>query len=92
MKLQVKSERNNPFLRRKEIDLIVDHEGQATPSRELVREEVAKVLNVGKEYVEVKRIMSVKGVAKSVARIYVHERPIEETKAEAKTEGGEEKS
>ncbi len=85
MKLQIKSERNNPFLKRKEIDLMIDHEGQATPTREQLREEAAKLLNVSKEYIEVRRIMSVKGAAKSVARIYVHEEPIAEEKKE-KTE------
>ncbi len=78
MRIETKNERENPFLKRKEIDLIIYHEGAPTPSKAALEEEISKKFNAEKERIEIKKIMSVRGESKSVARVFIHEQPVRE--------------
>jgi small subunit ribosomal protein S24e len=56
MEIEIDSKRNNPLLNRTEIIFTIKHEGEGTPARELIRNELADKLNVKKENVVVNTI------------------------------------
>lgn len=58
MEIEIESKRNNPLLNRTEIFFIVKYEGEGTPTRELIRSELADKLNVKKENIIVNTIDS----------------------------------
>ena len=58
MKIEIDSKRNNPLLNRTEIYFTINHEGEGTPNREIIRNELAEKLNVNKENVIVNTVQS----------------------------------
>ena len=58
MEIEIDSKRNNPLLNRTEIFFTIKHEGEGTPTRELIRSELADKLNVKKETIVVNTIDS----------------------------------
>jgi len=60
----------NPLLYRKEYIFAVVHDAQATPSRKVLREEIAKLLGVDKGLVVVRRIKTDFGT--NIAKVEVH--------------------
>ncbi len=49
MEINIESKRNNPLLNRTEVHFTIDHKGEKTPDRELVRTELAEKLNAKKQ-------------------------------------------
>ncbi|RLF32277.1 MAG: hypothetical protein DRM98_04160, partial [Thermoplasmata archaeon] len=49
MEIEIDSKKNNPLLNRTEVYFTVKHKGEGTPSRELIRSELADKLNAKKE-------------------------------------------
>ena len=72
MEIKIDSKRNNPLLNRTEIYFTIKHEGEGTPSRELVRSELAEKLNAKKENVVINVISPGFGSQESTgyAKIY----------------------
>jgi len=72
MKIEITEKRENPLQERTEVRFVVDHEGEATPSRAKVREELAKVLKTDVNAVIIDNIGSQYGMNSSVvyAKIY----------------------
>ncbi len=58
MEIEIDSKRNNTLLNRTEIFFTIKHEGEGTPTRELIRSELAEKLNVKKENIIVNTIDS----------------------------------
>lgn len=56
MEIEITSKVNNVMLDRTEIKFTVTHTGEATPSRDIIRNELAEKLNVKKEEVIVKTV------------------------------------
>jgi len=56
MEIEIDSKRNNPLLNRTEIYFTIKPEGKGTPSRDIIRSELAEKLNVKKEDVIVNTI------------------------------------
>ncbi len=81
MKLEVKNETYNRFLKRKELDLFIEHPEESTPSTANIQQLLAKQINAEVEKVEVKNIISSRGSPVSKSLIFVWD----EKKIAAKT-------
>ena len=98
MKTTIKDQKDNPFLKRKEMLVEIDHSSSSTPSKAALQQLIAKELKETVEKIDVRSIYSGHGLARAEARIFVwkeknvkdlskKEEPKEEKKEEAKTEG-----
>ncbi len=72
MEIEIDSKRNNPLLNRTEVHFTIQHEGEKTPNREIIRSELAEKLNAKKENIIINDIHSSSGIQKSTgyAKIY----------------------
>lgn len=72
MEIKIESKRNNPLLNRTEVHFTVKHEGEGTPNREIIRNELVDKLNVKKENIIISIIDSSFGSQESTgyARVY----------------------
>ena len=72
MEIEIISKKNNPLLNRTEVNFIINHEGEKTPNREIIRGELADKLNSKKENIIVSSISSSFGVQKTTgyAKVY----------------------
>jgi small subunit ribosomal protein S24e len=96
MKLSVTNERDNPLLKRKELQIEIDHDASATPSKAAVQQLIAKEFNKAVENVDIRNIFSGSGISSSKANVFLwEEKKVEdlskavkkkETKEEAKEE------
>jgi small subunit ribosomal protein S24e len=85
MKLEVKNEKMNPHLKRKELQIDVDHEGQATPKKDALQQLVAKQFGHNTENTDVRTIHTEGGAARSTAKVFVWaEKKPEEKKKDKK--------
>lgn len=92
MKIEIKIEKDNPFMKRKELIVEIDHAGEATPTKASIQKEVASIKNISPEHVDVRKIFSRKGIAKSEAKIFVWEEPkVKDLSKEAEKKVAEEK-
>ena len=97
MKTTIKEQKENPFLKRKEMLIEIDHSSSATPSKAALQQLIAKEMKETAEKVDVRSIYSGHGLAKANAKIFVwkekkvkdlskKEEPKEEKKEEAPKE------
>lgn len=98
MKVEIVEEKNNPFLKRKDLLLMIDHSGQPTPKKDDLTNFLAEKYKVEKEKVEVVYIFSETGVARSKAKARIweekpktKEKKSEKAREEVKAEKVEEK-
>ncbi|MFQ6009820.1 MAG: hypothetical protein ACE5J7_01740 [Candidatus Aenigmatarchaeota archaeon] len=87
MKIEIKQEKENPVLKRKEIRARIDYGGGATPSKAEMQVAIATEMKVAPEKVEISRIISDSGLPAGTiwAKIW------EEKKVEIYTKAKEEK-
>jgi small subunit ribosomal protein S24e len=80
MEIEIQSKTDNTLLGRTEVHFIILHEGEGSPKRDLVRNELAEKLNAKKETVMIDFMRSSFGVRKTIgyAKIY---KSIEDAKA-----------
>jgi len=78
MKIEIKEEKENPFLRRKEFIVEVDHKDETTPSKAALQQYLVKELKKEAEYIDIRNIFSYSGMSKSKAKVFV----LEEKKAQ----------
>ncbi len=71
MKIDVISEKTNPYMKRKEMNARIEHSKESSPSKAAVQAIVAKQLKVDVERVEIVNIQSEVGMPASQSRIYV---------------------
>ena len=87
MEIIVKEERENPFFNRKELKLIIKHHQSPTPSREELKEELAKRYSCDKSQVLIDHIFSKKGICEAIAKVKIlKEKPKIEEKEKIKKE------
>jgi len=90
MKIKILDTKENPLLKRKEIIGLIEHGGEATPSKAAVQAYLSKTEKFKPKHVEVKKIFSPVGGINSKFLVYLwkeKEVPIlEEKKPEEKTE------
>ena len=72
MKMEITEQKENPVQKRVEVYFTLDHNGEATPGRNAVAEEIAKQLKSKRECVVVDSIESVygKGMSNGYAKVY----------------------
>ncbi len=70
METTILEEKYNPLIGRKEVDVLLTHLGEKTPTREAVRSKVAALLNMDLEKVVIQSISGYFGEPRS--RITVH--------------------
>jgi len=72
MDIIIDSKKNNPLLNRTEVRFTINHEGEKTPNREIIRSELAESLNAKKENIIINNINSSFGIqqSKGYAKIY----------------------
>ncbi len=71
MNLEIIGDRMNSLLNRREIEAVVIYESR-TPTREEVREEVARKYNMEKERIIVEKMESLFGAKKARAHIHIY--------------------
>jgi len=85
--LNIVSEKHNPFLKRKEIMLSIEHSAESTPSKAAVQELLAKQLSADKEKIEIIDIISETGLPRSRLFVYLWEEvPVRKVKKAAEKE------
>lgn len=82
MKIDVIEQKKNPFLKRTDLILMVDHTGQATPKEEELKKTIAQKFKTGPDHVEVVYIFTQAGIAKSKvkSRIWKSKAPVKKVK------------
>ena len=80
MEMEIDSKKNNPLFDRTEVHFTIQHEGEKTPNREIIRSELAEKLNAKKETIIINYIQSSSGIQKSMgyAKIYSSVKKAEE--------------
>ena len=73
MKISILEEKPNPFLRRKELRVEISHPSSATPSKEELRRELARLKGVEEEKIRIDYIFSKKGKGESFAKVKIQE-------------------
>ncbi|MDI6826604.1 MAG: hypothetical protein QMD36_05500 [Candidatus Aenigmarchaeota archaeon] len=91
MKIDVIEEKKNPFLKRVDLMLMIDHTGQATPKMEEVKKAIVEKFKASPDKVEVMHIFSQAGVAKSRVKSRIWEVGIPLKKAKKVEEKPKEK-
>jgi len=70
--MKIDSKRNNPLLNRTEVHFTIQHQGEKTPNREIIRSELAEKLNVKKENIIINDIQSSSGIQKSIGYVKIY--------------------
>ncbi len=76
MKLSVKTEKINPFLKRKELHVAIGHEGEPTPTKAAVADAVAKEKVAHEGHVDVRNIFSLSGSGNSKSKVFIWDEKI----------------
>ena len=84
VELEIISEKENPFLERKEVIAKLSHPGEATPSKAKVEELLAKKYGVEVTHIKIDYIFSAFGKPESKVKAKVYKKPIKEVKKEEK--------
>jgi ribosomal protein S24E len=90
IKINVLSEKENPFLERRDMMLLIDHSGQSTPKKIELEDKIAEKFKTDKEKVEIVYIFSEAGISKSKVKTRLWEKKIvkkEKSKESKKAEG-----
>ncbi|MBE6527705.1 MAG: 30S ribosomal protein S24e [Thermoplasmata archaeon] len=72
MKMEITQQKDNPLSKRVEVYFTINHDGESTPGRNAVAEEIAKACKSKRDCVVVDTIESVygKGMSKGYAKVY----------------------
>ncbi len=70
--IQVVEERWNPLAERKELQLVITHVAQPTPTRCQVRDAIAERYKVDKKYVVVRKLVTEYGIGRSKATVHIY--------------------
>lgn len=85
MRLEIKNEKYNRFLKRKELDILIEHPEEATPSTASVQQLLAEQAGSQTEKTEIKEIISDKGAPMSRCLAYVwDEKTVKDLQRETK--------
>jgi len=78
VEVEIESEKENKLLNRRELTLIVSHQGEETPSRQMLKDRVSNLVNSPKNTVIVDSIKTMFGKEQSTveARVYDDEESV----------------
>lgn len=91
MKVNIISDKQNPFLKRKEIAVEIEHESEASPRKDALQQWISKELKTDADKVEIKHIFTETGLPKSRAKVFLWEEKIVRKPEAKKQEKKEEK-
>ena len=74
MKIEIISQKKNPLMGREDVHVRINHDGQRTPSRQEILEEIAHSLKMGENHIIIDRIFTVQGQAVSNAKVLAYEK------------------
>ena len=88
MKTTIKDQKDNPFLKRKEMLIEIDHSAASTPSKAALQQLLSKELKEELEKIDIRTIYSGHGLAKSESKVFIwHEKKVKDlSKKESKEE------
>jgi len=75
MKVTKTSEKDNPFLERKEVTFFIDHYSMGTPQLLEVRKSIASMYEVDSDLVYVTKLETLTGTNRAVGEAEVYEKP-----------------
>lgn len=75
LQIQVTQDIKNPLLHRRELKVMIDHPETGTPTRTMVRDQVAAKLTQDKASVYVITLVTRSGTRKTYGRIHVYDEP-----------------
>jgi len=91
MKVKILEERHNPFMKRKELAVHIDHDSEPTPSMQALAAFLAKDLNINEDKIEILNIYSARGAAHARSQVHVWDEKKPEKKQKKKKEKAESK-
>ena len=71
MKLELKNEKVNPYMKRRELHIHIEHEGEATPTKAALQQLAAKQFGFEADKTDVRSIFSASGSPCSEAKVFV---------------------
>ncbi len=71
MEIEILEEKENPFLKRKELKLVIKHENSPTPSKQELKKELASKFSVSEEQIQIDYIFSKKGLCESLSKVKI---------------------
>ncbi|MFZ8830036.1 MAG: 30S ribosomal protein S24e [Candidatus Aenigmatarchaeota archaeon] len=83
MEITIQEEKYNPFLKRKELKILVKHENEATPSKELIKNFLKEKFKVDDSQIKIDYALSKIGLAESLVKAKIYDEKIEVNKVEA---------
>jgi len=87
MRLEVKGENYNRLMKRRELDLLIDHTEEPTPATDAVQQLLAKQIDVPADKTDIREIMTSKGLSMSSCRVFIwDEKTISKAVKEEKSE------
>jgi ribosomal protein S24E len=86
MKLNKLSERENPHMKRKEVQIEIEHEAEATPKRDALHALISKQFGFESDKTDIRGIFSSSGAPKSLAKVFVWQEKQPEQKKKEKKE------
>ena len=73
MKLEIAGEKINPYLKRKELSISIDHSSESTQSKAALQQLLSKELRKEIAHIDIRDVFSGKGIANAKARVFVWE-------------------
>ncbi len=80
MEIIIQEEKYNPLLKRKELKLVVKHEKEPTPSKEVVKNFLKEKFSVDESQIEIDFILSRVGLPESFVKAKIYDEKREEVK------------
>jgi len=76
MEIEIIEEKENPFLERKELTVLIRHYNEPTPSKQQIIEEISKKYDVDKNRILINYVLSKRGKTEAIAKIKIYNKPI----------------
>ncbi len=76
MEMKIIEEKENPFFKRKEIKVELNHASSATPSKQELMKEIASKFSAAEDCIVIDYILSKKGKNEAVAKVKVYSEPV----------------
>jgi len=73
VEVEIEHEKENNLLNRRELSLSVEHEGEETPARDTLTEEIAKLVNASKDEIIIDKVDQEYGKGRSNVEVRVYD-------------------
>ncbi len=80
MEIDISSEKDNPFLKRKELEINIKHDGSPTPSKSEIVKSIAERYSVPETHVMLNYVLTSKGTNITIGKIKIYQKPVVEAK------------